>query len=135
MAMTDVERRNFFRVEVVAPIRFRLMDEATAKPQTDWINGSTVDVSLGGLKVIAPMPQTQVEKLVDEYEFIEFSCQLPGAAKAIAATANIVYFLRGATESKATAATFGLSFVTIDNGAKDIIADFIRRRINSPAKK
>ena len=130
MAMTDVERRKFFRIEVDAPIRFRLIEETSSKPLTDWINGSTVDVSLGGVKVIAPMPEAQVEMLVDQYVHIEFACQLPGTSMGIAATATIAYFLRGATASKAPAVTFGLSFVAIDNSAQDVIAGFIRSRIN-----
>ena len=134
MAMTNVERRKLFRIEVVAPIRFRLIDETTSKPETDWMNGSTVDVSLGGFKVTAPMPEELVEELVDDYVLIEFSCQLPGAAKAVGATANIVYFMRGAPASKDSTVTFGLSFVTIDGKAKDVIGEFIRRRINSPAQ-
>ncbi len=133
MAMTNAERRKFFRIEVVAPARFRLIEEKTSKPLTDWINGSTADLSMGGVKVTAPMPEAQVETLVDQYILIEFSCQLPGTPKAIAATATIAYFLRGATSSKATTVTFGLSFVTIDNSAEDLISDFIRQRINSPA--
>jgi c-di-GMP-binding flagellar brake protein YcgR len=132
MAMTNAERRKFFRIEVVAPARFRLIEEKTSKPLTDWMNGSTADLSLGGVKVTAPMPEAQVETLVDQYIRIEFSCQLPGAPKAIAATASIAYFLRGATSPKATTVTFGLSFITIDNSAEDIISDFIRQRINSP---
>jgi c-di-GMP-binding flagellar brake protein YcgR len=133
MTMTNTERRKFFRIEVVTPARFRIIDEKTSKPLTDWMNGSTADLSLGGVKVTAPMPETQVETLVDQYVRIEFSCQLPGTPKAIAATAAIAYFLRGATLSKATTVTFGLSFVAIDNSAEDIISDFIRQRINSPA--
>jgi c-di-GMP-binding flagellar brake protein YcgR len=133
VAMTDVERRKFFRIEVVAPIRFRLIEETTSKPLTDWMNGSTVDVSLGGVKVTAPMPEAQVEMLVDRYVLIEFSCQLPGTPTGIAATATVAYFLRGVTVSKAPTATFGLSFVSIDNSAKDIIAEFIRLHINFPA--
>ena len=132
MAMTNAERRKFFRIEVVAPARFRLIEEKTSKPLTDWMNGSTADLSLGGVKVTAPMPEAQVETLVDQYIRIEFSCQLPGAPKAIAATASIAYFLRGATSPKATTVTFGLSFITIDNSSEDIISDFIRQRINSP---
>ena len=132
MSMTNAERRKFFRVEVVAPIRFRLMEEATSKPVTDWMKGSTVDLSLGGVKVTAPMPEPEVEELVDDYVLIEFSCRLPGTPTAIAGTANIVYFLRGAATSKAPTVTFGVSFVKIDNSAKDVIAEFIHQRIDSP---
>ena len=133
MAMTNAERRKFFRIEVVAPIRFRLIEETTSKPLTDWMDGSTADVSLGGLKVTAPMPEAQVEELVDEYVFVEFSCRLPGTPQDIAAIAEIVYFLRGGKASTAPTVTFGLSFVTIDNHAKDVIGEFIRQQINSPA--
>jgi hypothetical protein len=133
MAMTDDERRKFFRIEVIAPARFRLIEQKTSKPLTDWINGSTADVSLGGVKVVAPMPEEQVETLVDEYVLIEFSCQLPGTPKAITATASIAYFLRGATSATATNVTFGLSFVAVDNSSEDIIGGFIRQHINSPA--
>jgi c-di-GMP-binding flagellar brake protein YcgR len=133
MAMTESERRKFFRVEVETPVAFRLVDEKTSKPLTDWTNGSTVDVSLGGIKVSAPMPEEQVETLVDQYVLIELSYQLPGTAKAITATASAAYFLRGATVSNATAVTFGVSFVTIDNKAMDVIGEFIRRHIDSPA--
>jgi c-di-GMP-binding flagellar brake protein YcgR len=133
MDMTNVERRKLFRIEVDAPIRFRLIEENTSKPLTGWINGSTVDISLGGLKVTATMPESEVEELVDEIMHIELSCKLPGTAKDISATATIAYFLRGAAAPKATIVTFGLAFVTIDNTAEDVIGDFIRKRINSPA--
>jgi c-di-GMP-binding flagellar brake protein YcgR len=133
MAMTNDERRKFFRIEVVTPIKFRMIEEKTSKPLTDWMNGSTADISLGGVKVTAPMSEEQVEELVDEYVHIECSCQLPGTPQAIAATASIAYFLRGATSSKATTVTFGLEFINIGNSAEDIIGDFIRQRINSPA--
>ena len=67
--------------------------------------------------------------------------ELPFSEKSAAATGLrmdlghelIAYFLRGATSSKATTVTFGLSFVAIDNSAEDIIGEFIRQRINSPA--
>jgi c-di-GMP-binding flagellar brake protein YcgR len=131
--MTNVERRRLFRIEVDAPVRFRMIEEATSKPLTDWMNGETADVSLGGMKIIAPMPEAQVEEWIDQYALVEFSCKLPGTPKAIAATATIAYFLRGATNSKATAVTFGLSFVTIDFSAKDAIGDFIRQSIDSAA--
>lgn len=133
MAMTDVERRNFFRIEVVSPIRFRLLEEVTLKPLTDWMNGLTADISQGGIKVTAPMLEAEVEKLVNQYMLVEFTCWLPNFPKAITGTATIVYFLRGAQASKAPAVTFGLSFVTIDNNSKDVIAEFIRQGINSPA--
>jgi c-di-GMP-binding flagellar brake protein YcgR len=129
---TNVERRKLFRIEVVAPVRFRMVDEKTSKPLTSWMNGSTADVSLGGMKVIAPVPESQVEDLIDQCVLVEFSCQLPGTPKAITATAPIVYFLRGATNSKATAITFGLSFANIDYNARNIIGEFINKSIGSP---
>ena len=131
MDMTDNDRRQHFRIEVDTPVRFRLMEEKTSKPFTDWLNGSIADVGLGGVKVIAPMSKTEVEILVDKYVFIELSFQLPGAPKAIDATASLAYFLRGATSSEATTVTFGVSFVTIDMSAKDTLGDFIRQRIDS----
>jgi c-di-GMP-binding flagellar brake protein YcgR len=128
--MTNAERRKLFRIEVVTPVRFRMIEEKTSKPFTDWMNGSTADVSLGGVKIIAPMPESQVELLIDQYGLIEFSYQLPGAPKAIAGTAAIAYFQRGATKPTAAIVTFGLSFVTIDNSVKDVLGEFIRQRID-----
>jgi c-di-GMP-binding flagellar brake protein YcgR len=131
--MTQTERRNFFRIEVVTPVRFRLIEEKSAKPLTDWISGSTIDVSLGGVKVIAPMPEAQVETLVDQYVLIELSYHLPGTPKEITVTATVAYFLRGATVSKATTVTFGVSFVAVENSDKDVIGEFIRQCIDSQA--
>ena len=128
--MTNAERRQLFRIEVVVPVRFRMIEEKTSKPLTDWINGSTADISLGGVKIIAPMPESQVEILVDDYMHIEFSFQLPGAPKAVAGTAAIAFFLQGETKPKTATVTFGLSFVTIDSSAKDILGEFIRQRID-----
>ena len=133
MAMTDNERRQFFRIELDTPIRFRLIEEKTSKPLTDWMNGITADVGLGGVKIIAAMSEAKVETLVDKYVFIELSFQLPGAAEAISATATIAYFMRGATMSKATMVSFGASFVTIDNTAEDALGKFISQRIDPPA--
>ncbi len=132
MPMTNEERRKLFRIEVIAPVKFRVIDEKTSKPLTDWMNGSVADVSLGGMKVTAPMPESQVEMLVDQYVLMEISCQLPGIPKAVDATASIAYFQRGATNLKATVVTFGLSFVTIDFSARDILGEFINQRIDSP---
>jgi c-di-GMP-binding flagellar brake protein YcgR len=134
MVMTDNERRQFFRIEVDTPIRFRLIEENTSKPLTDWMKGITADVGLGGVKVIASMSQSKVETLVDKYVVIELSFQLPGTAKTIAAKASIAYFMRGDTTSKATMVSFGAQFVTIDNSAEDIIGEFISQRTDSPAK-
>jgi c-di-GMP-binding flagellar brake protein YcgR len=127
-AMTNDERRKQFRIEVEAPVKFRMIEEKTSKPLSDWMNGSTDDVSLGGVKVVAPMPETQAEMFVDRYALIEFSCQLPGTPKAIGGTASIAYFLSGETTQTAT---FGLSFVSIDYSAQDVIGDFIRQHIDS----
>ena len=132
MEMTNEERRKLFRIEVAVPVKFRMIEEKTSKPLSDWMEGSTADVSLGGVKVIAPMPGSQVDMLVDRYVLIEFSCQLPGTPTAVAGTASIAYFLRGETmQQKTTTVTFGLSFVTIDSGAKDVIGEFIRQHIDS----
>jgi c-di-GMP-binding flagellar brake protein YcgR len=128
--MTNAERRKLFRIEVVTPVRFRMIEEKTSKPLTEWMNGSTADVSLGGVKIIAPMPESQVELLIDQYGLIEFSYQLPGAPKAIAGTAAIAFFLHGETKPKASTVTFGLSFVTIDNSVRDVLGEFIRQRID-----
>jgi c-di-GMP-binding flagellar brake protein YcgR len=133
MDMTETERREHFRIEVVTPVRFRLIEEKTLKPLTDWINGSTVDVSLGGVKITAPMSEAEVDTLIGKYVLISLSCQLPGNPKTISATATIAYFLRGAAVSKATTITFGASFVNIDYGAEDVIGEFIHQRIDSPA--
>jgi c-di-GMP-binding flagellar brake protein YcgR len=130
MAMTKVERRKFFRIEVVTPVRFRLIEEKAGNPLTDWINGSTVDVSLGGVKVTAPMSEDLVETLVGQYVLIELSFQLPSTPKTITATATIAYFLRGAMGSKATTVTFGVSFVAIENSAEDILGEFIRKGLD-----
>jgi c-di-GMP-binding flagellar brake protein YcgR len=133
MVMTDKERRQFFRIEVDTPIQFRLIEEKTSKPLTDWMNGITADVGLGGVKIIAAMSEAKVETLVDKYVVIEVSFQLPGASKTISATATIAYFMRGATMHKATMVSFGASFVTIDNSAEDALGEFISQRIDASA--
>lgn len=131
MHATNAERRRQFRMETVAPVRFRLVDEKTLQPLTDWMNGSTADVSQGGVKVIAPMPKPKIEMLVDKYVLVEFSFHLPETPNAITATASVAYFQDDADERKSPVATFGLSFVTIDNSAKDVISGFIRKGIGN----
>ena len=132
MAMTANERRQFFRVEVDSPARFRMIEEKTSKPLTVWMNGSTSDVGLGGLKIVAPMSKAEMEMLVNRYSLIELSFRLPGASKEILATASIAYFLRGPMKSKAITVTFGVSFVKIENSAKDALGEFIRHLIETP---
>ena len=129
----DTERREFFRVEVVTPVKFKLIQEKGSKPLTDWIKGITTDVSLGGVKITADMTEDEAETLVRQYVRIKLSFKLPGTAKAVAATATIAYFLRGAMESKSHLITFGVSFVKIDSSAEDVISGFIHKRIDSPA--
>ena len=120
-----------FSNEVVTPVRFRMIKEKTSKPLTDWMKGFTLSVSLEGVKITAPMSEEEIETLVRQYSFIKLLFQLPDAPNAIAATAIIVSFLRGATLPKETMITFGVSFVTIDHRAKEIISEFIHKRINS----
>lgn len=128
--LTNVERRKLFRIEVATPVRFRVIDLKTSKPLSDWLNGETEDLSMGGMKIVAPMPESQVDELFDQYVLLELSCQLPGTQNALTVTAAIAYFLHGATNAKATAVTFGLSFEKIDSDAKDIIGNFIRKSIS-----
>ena len=131
--MTDNERRQFFRIEVETPVQFRLIEEKTSKPLTDWMKGSTVDVGLGGVKITASMSKAEEETLVDKYMFIELSFQLPGAPTTIAATATIAYFLHGTAGPETTKVTFGTSFVNIDFSTRDALGEFIRQRIDSPS--
>jgi hypothetical protein len=95
------------------------------------MNGSTVDVGLGGIKIITPMSETEEDILVDKYVHIELSFQLPGMPEAITATAAIKYFLHGATNSEVSTITFGVSFVSIESSAENALGDFIRQRIES----
>ncbi len=131
MAMTETERRKFFRVEVSTPVKFRLIEEDTSKPLSEWVDGSLADIGLGGVKIVASMPEEESEMLIDRYMVIELSFQLPGTPKPITATASIAYFLRGAQVSNTAAITFGVSFVNIDFKDKDIIGDFIRQRLEA----
>jgi hypothetical protein len=124
---------NFTAKEAGAPVRFCMIDEKTSRPITQWMDGSFAEVSLEGMKIMAPMSEAEAEMLVGQYVQIKLSFRLPGAGKAIAATGNIVYFLRGSAASKATAITFDISFVTIDYSDRDAIGEFIHQRINSPA--
>jgi hypothetical protein len=120
-----------FSTEVVTPVRFRIIKEKTSKPLTDWMKGFTLEVSLEGVKINAPMSEEEIETLVRRYAHIKLFFQLPDTPRAIAATATIVYFQRGATVSKYTMITFGLSFVAIDYSARDVISEFIHQRVNS----
>ena len=133
MNPTPAERRKYFRVEAVIPVLFRLIEEKTSEATTNWINGSTADISLGGVKVTAPMTEAQIEAMVDRYVLVDFSFKLPGAPKPVGATATVAYFLRGATAAKMTNVTFGLSFVTTEESVKDLIGEFIRKRISVAA--
>jgi c-di-GMP-binding flagellar brake protein YcgR len=129
MSMTDTERRKLFRVEIVTPVRFQLIDEKTTNSLTDWKNGATADVSLGGMKITAAMTEAEAEILVAKYVLIKISFQPPGTSKAIDATASLAYFLRSEGVQAATV-TFGVSFVAIDFSATDVLGEFIRQRID-----
>jgi c-di-GMP-binding flagellar brake protein YcgR len=131
--MADNERREFYRVEVVAPVRFRLIEEKTAKPLTDWVHGTTADIGLGGVKMLASMTKTQAEMLVDKYVSIELSFQLPGTPTVVEATGAIAYFMLLAAASKSSTVSFGVSFVSIDSNAEDVIGGFIRQRVDAHA--
>ena len=124
-----------FSREVVTTVRFQLIKEKTSTPLTQWMNGFTTDVSLDGVKITAPMSEAEVETLVRQYALIKLSFQLPGSSKAIDATATTAYFVRGIAVSNATTITFGVSFVTIDYSAQDVIGEFILKRINCPTLK
>jgi hypothetical protein len=119
-----------FSREIVSPVSFQLIKEKSSNPLTPLMNGFTADVSLDGVKITASMPEEEVETLVRQYALIKLSFSLPGTAKAIAATAAIEYFVRGATSPDATAVTFRVSFLDIDHSAQDVIGEFIRQRIN-----
>jgi hypothetical protein len=133
MTMTDNERRQFFRIEVETPVKFRLIEENTGKPLWGWVNGSTADVGLGGIKIVASVSQDEAEMLVDKYVVIELSFTLPGSKQAITSKAGIAYFLRGASKANSTKVTFGVSFIGIDSNSEDILGEFIRKRIDAPS--
>jgi hypothetical protein len=124
-------KTNKFSMDVVTPIRFRLIMEKTMHPITDWMDGFTVDVSLGGVKIIARMSEDRVELLVRQYTLIKLLFQLPGAPAAITATGAVAYFRRGKTESRTSTIVFGVTFAAIDYSAMDIIGEFILRRTES----
>jgi hypothetical protein len=131
MALTDSERREHYRVEVVVPVQFRLIEEKTSKRLTDWVHGTSADVGLGGVKILASMTKAQAEMLVDKYVVIEVSFQLPGTSAAVAATGDIAYFMLLAKAARSSTVTFGVSFSSIDSNFEDIIGGFIHKRVDS----
>ena len=122
-----------FSREVVTPVRFQLIKEKPSSPLTQWMNGLITDVSLDGVEITAPVSEAEAETMVRQYAIIKLSFQLPGTSKTIAATATIEYFVRGTAASDVTTITFGVSFVTIDYSAQDVIGAFIHQRVNGPA--
>jgi hypothetical protein len=121
--------------ELNTPVYFQLIKENTSNPVKQFMKGFISELSLDGMKIIAPMLESEVETLVHHYVLVKLLFQLPDTSRLITATATTTYFERGKTVSNATTVTFYVSFVTIAYSALDIIGEFLLKWTTTSASR
>ncbi len=118
-----MERRQFVRVRMEVPIRYKLVRPTGEKVVEDLFEGSTVNISTGGVLLDGKLPDpSYVVELLAQRIRIALNMAIPGDTAPVKAIARAAWIER--LEEKSGIFPMGLSFDEISDGDRSRIQRF-----------
>ena len=127
MRYYEKERREYVRVSVEVPVRYRFLSHAPAFETTHAYEGATQDLSGGGLLLQVTVPNPDwIPGLLTERIFFGIEIELPGDAEPVRALTRAAWVQ--SVEGDRDARLVGLRFKEITRGDLDRIFGFIIKK-------
>jgi c-di-GMP-binding flagellar brake protein YcgR len=125
VATFESEKRDFIRIKVSVPVKYKLVSDEINDPDLDEIHdGSTANLSGGGLLLSGKIPDLDwLAAMLTGKMTVGVSMQLPTSEEPVRALTRVAW-IEGIDESAQTA-DLGLRFVEITQESQDAILAFV----------
>jgi len=118
------ERREFIRVCVALPVKYKFLSHEPGFPSDEILEGSTDNLSGGGLKLLGPVPNLDwLAGLLSRRIAVGVNIFLPGQARAVKALTRTLW-VEG-LQKRAQSCLLGLRFREISREDRERIVQFI----------
>ena len=121
----ESEKREFVRVGVAVPVKFRLISEsAEVTVPEDYIDGETENIGAGGILLVGPMPRSElITELLMQKVIVGVRIFLPGETQPVEALARVAWL--EAIDEEQNKCSLGLAFKEITSDAQDALFRFV----------
>ena len=121
----ESEKREFVRVGVAVPVKFRLISQSPDVTATDdYMDGETQNIGAGGMLLVGPIPQANlITDLLVQKVVIGVRIYLPGEDDPVEALARVAWL--EAIDQEDGRCSLGLAFKEITSEAQDTLFRFI----------
>ncbi|HUW57746.1 MAG TPA: PilZ domain-containing protein [Planctomycetota bacterium] len=121
----ESEKREFVRVGVAVPVKFRLISQhPELTVPDDYLDGETQNIGAGGILLVGPIPRSDlVTELLVQKVVVGVRIFLPGEEKPVEALARVAWL--EAIDEEQKQCSLGLAFKEITSEAQDTLFRFI----------
>ncbi|HUU43569.1 MAG TPA: PilZ domain-containing protein [Planctomycetota bacterium] len=121
----ESEKREFVRVGVAVPVKFRLISQSPdVTAPDDYMDGETQNIGAGGMLLVGPIPQSDlITGLLVQKVVVGVRIYLPGEDDPVEALARVAWL--ESLDQNDNRCSLGLSFKEITSEAQDTLFRFI----------
>ena len=121
----ESEKREFVRVGVAVPVKFRLISQSPeVTVPDDYIDGETANVGAGGILLVGPIPRGElITELLVQKVIVGVRIFLPGEGNPVEALARVAWL--EAIDEEQNKCSLGLAFKEITSEAQDALFRFV----------
>ena len=121
----ESEKREFVRVGVAVPVKFRLISQSRdVSVPDDYLEGETQNIGAGGILLVGPIPQPElITELLIQKVVVGVRIFLPGEDRPVEALARVAWL--EAIDQEQNLCSLGLAFKEITSDAQDTLFRFI----------
>ena len=121
----ESEKREFVRVGVSVPVKFRLIAQTPdVTVPDDYMDGETQNIGAGGMLLAGPIPRPDlITDLLVQKVVVGVRIYLPGEDEPVEALARVAWL--EAIDQEDNRCSLGLSFKEITSEAQDVLFRFI----------
>jgi len=132
VANGESDRRSFPRVRKAVPVRFKFLSSSVKDPEIEAVyEGSTQDLSLGGLLLLGPVPRMEwLKDLLLGHIQIGINLALPTSFTTVKALTRLSWI--EARDPDALTFRMGLRVVDIPSDSRSALSDFLSKETRIP---
>ncbi len=128
MRYYERERREYVRVKAEVPVRYRFLSHAADFEATDYTNGTTSDVSGGGVLMEVMVPDADwIPGLLTERIFLGIELDLPGEDEPVRALTRAAW-VQAEVQGNGDSCLMGLRFKEITREDLDRVFKYVIMR-------
>ena len=125
MAPSETDRRDYPRLKRSLPLRYKFLSTTMEDPAFDRVNdGSTHNISLGGMLMVGPIPKLDwLKDLLIGRISVGVNLLLPGREQPVKCLTRVAWI--EAVDQEAISMRMGLRIIDIPSDQRKVLSDFL----------